>query len=358
MTGMKTSTCVLDPIPSHFIKDSLPVISTLITDIINSSLRSGSVPHSLKLAAVTPILKKPGHNPDIMSNFRPISNLPFLSKILEHIVATQLKAHLCSNDLLEPFQSGFRSKHSTETALLKVTNDILLDLTTAFDTINHTILLSRLESSLSITGTALSWLKSYLTDRQQFIHINKCASSTVPLSQGIPQGSVLGPLIFILYLFPLGNIMVSTSTAMLMMSSFISPPNPSPLATHSTLSNCLTIKSWMQTNFLKLNCDKSDLIIIGPKSLTKTTDSFCLTIDNSTLSPSPHSRNLGVIFDNNLSFEPSHQPNHQNCLLQPQEHCPTPPITLLLCCRNPHPRLHHLQNRLQHPLWHTIQNSK
>ena len=207
--------------------------------------------------------------------------------MLERTVATQLKAHLCSNDPFEPFQSSFRSKHSIETALLKVTNDILLsadpshltivillDLTAAFNTINHTILLSYLESSLTITGTALSWPKSYFTGRQQFIHINNCTSSTVRLSRGAPRGSVLGPLRFILYLFPLGNIIHHHGFHFHCYADdvqlYISTKSITP-ATHSTLFNCLiNIKSWVQTNFLKLNCDKSELIIIGPKSLTKT----------------------------------------------------------------------------------------
>lgn len=187
MAGIKISTCSLDPVPSNLVKDCLPAISPLISNTINSSFSYGFVPQILKLVAVTPILKKPGLNPDVTAIFQPISNLPSLSKTLEHDVATQLPSHLTSNALFEPFQSGFRSHLSTETALLRVTKDVLLsvdsghltillllDLTAAFDTICHAILLSRLESSLYITG--------------------------------VPQSLVLGPLLFIMHTLPLGNI--------------------------------------------------------------------------------------------------------------------------------------------------------
>ncbi len=320
MTGIKTSTCTLDPIPSKLIKDCLPVISPLIINLINASLSSGSVPQPLKLAAITPVIKKPGLDPDNPNNFCPISNLPFLSKILERVVASQLRTHLISNNLFESFQSGFRSKHSTETALLKVTNDlllsadsghltilILLDLTAAFDTINHTILLSRLEYMLHITGTALSWIHSYLTNRQQFISINNCTSSTAPLSQGVPQGSVLGPLLFILYILPLGQIIRQHGLQFHCYADdiqmYISTKNISN-TTHSKLSNCLNeIKSWMQTNYLQLNSEKSDIIIIDPTPHAKASHNFTLSFDNCTLSPSSHTRNLGIIFDTKLRFD-------------------------------------------------------
>uniref|UniRef100_A0A8C4ETH3 Reverse transcriptase domain-containing protein n=1 Tax=Dicentrarchus labrax TaxID=13489 RepID=A0A8C4ETH3_DICLA len=122
--------------------------------------------------------------------------------------------------------------------------------------INHTILLSCLKSSLSITGTALSWLQSYLTDRQQFIHINNCTSSTTLLSQGIPQGSVLGALLFILYLLPLGNVIRHHGLNFHCYANdvqFYISTKSITSTTHSTLSNCLTdINSWMDTNFLNL----------------------------------------------------------------------------------------------------------
>ncbi|XP_068561742.1 LOW QUALITY PROTEIN: uncharacterized protein [Cebidichthys violaceus] len=324
-----TPTCDLDPIPSTLIMACLPALRPHLLSIITSSLSTDSVPPALKLASVTPILKKPGLDPDIHNNYKPISNIPFLSKILERAVALQLKTHLSkqkhkqknldSNQLYEPFQSGFRSHHSTETALIKVTNDlllsddhslnilVLLDLSAAFDTINHFILLSHFKSSLHITGTALSWFKSYLSNREQFITINKFKSDTAPVSHGVPQGSVLGPPLFILYLLPLGDIIrhhglhfhcYADDTQLYFSTKSITP------TIHSTITNCLTdIKIWMQANFLKLNSDKSEIFIIGPKSLNKFQHNFSLCIGGNTVPASTHVRNLGIIFDQTLSYE-------------------------------------------------------
>ncbi len=111
----KSSTCQLDPLPTYLVKTCLSSLSDIVTDIIQSSLTSSVVPSSFKVAVIIPRLKKPGADPDNFANFHPISNLPFLSKILEKVVASQVHYHLLINSLFEKFQSGFRPLHSTET---------------------------------------------------------------------------------------------------------------------------------------------------------------------------------------------------------------------------------------------------
>ncbi len=146
--------------------------------IINSSSALGYVPKTFKLAAIKPLIKNPQINPKDLVNYRPISNLPFLSKILEKVVSSQLYSFFEKNGICEEFQSGFRPYHSTEAALIRVTNDllissdrgcisllVLLDLSAAFDTIDHNILLNRLEHFVGISGSALAWFKLYLSDR-------------------------------------------------------------------------------------------------------------------------------------------------------------------------------------------------
>ena len=160
--------CCLDPIPTPLLVSHLKDVIEPVTLIINDSLRSGIVPQCFKHAAVTPLLKKPTLCPEELNNYRPLSNLPFISKILEKVVFSQIFPHLEINDLLEFFQSAYRPFHSTETALINIFNDLLcaadagkvsvltmLDLSAAFDTIDHSILLERLKTTFGLYFTCV-----------------------------------------------------------------------------------------------------------------------------------------------------------------------------------------------------------
>ena len=177
------------------------------------------MPICYRKAVISPLLKKSNLDVNEFKNYRPVSNLPFLSKIIEKAVASQLNDHLNKNRLFEEHQSAYRKCHNTETALVKISNDlllsadnkdvsilVLLDLSAAFDTIDHCILLNRLRESFGLDGTVLNWLKSYLTERKQCVKIDNYFSSELHLPFGVPQGSVLGPLLYTLYTVPLGCI--------------------------------------------------------------------------------------------------------------------------------------------------------
>ena len=140
-----------------------------------------------------------------MNNYQPVSNLSFLSKVLEKVVVNQLNTHINSSNTSNQYQSAYRKFHSTETALLKIHSDILASMD-LFDTIDHTILLSRLDDWFGLIGKALNWFKSYLTGRCQRIRLGDCLSSKADLEFGVPQGSVLGHLLFTLYTTPLSSM--------------------------------------------------------------------------------------------------------------------------------------------------------
>ena len=188
--------------------------------MINLCLSEATFPSRYKHALVKPLLKKYNLPTEDLSSYRPISNLNFISKVIERILHTRLLSHLSSFPSIARFQSAYRPFHSTETALLRIQNDlllatnekkvsalILLDLSAAFDTIDHQILLDRLSSFYGITGSALDLLSSYLMNRTQSVNIDSFLTPKSPVPTGVPQGSVLGPLLFSLYTSPLSSIL-------------------------------------------------------------------------------------------------------------------------------------------------------
>ena len=322
--SMPKKSCELDPLPTSLMLDCLEVILPSITSIINTSLNSGCVPHEFKHAIVRPLLKKPNLDPENLKNYRPVSNLPFLSKVLEKIVLLQLTAHLVSNNLLEPFQSAYRKGHSTETALLSVTNDLLtasdsgrisilslLDLSAAFDTIDHRILLSRLRS-IGCTGMVLSWFDSYISERTQSVVLNNVHSTLCNLKHGVPQGTVLGPVLFTLYTMPLSDVLVDSGC---LYHSFADdtqlhrsalPPELSTLSYEVT--TCIhKVAGWMEQNKLKMNESKTDLLCVTSKPKLHEASEVLksgLLISGSNVHFSKTVRNLGVTLDSTLSMEP------------------------------------------------------
>uniref|UniRef100_A0A671UM61 Reverse transcriptase domain-containing protein n=1 Tax=Sparus aurata TaxID=8175 RepID=A0A671UM61_SPAAU len=283
---------------------------------MNCSLQMGVFPTAFKMAVVKPLLKKSNLDPNVFDNYRPVSNLPFLSKILEKLVFNQVNDFLNRNNILEKHQSGFRRNHSTETALVKILNDIrwnldnkkltvlvLLDLSAAFDTVDHHILLNRLSHLVSLSGSVLNWFCSYLTDRCFYVSMDTCSSGTHEIGCGVPQGSILEPLLFNLYMLPLGDVIRRHGISFhsyaddTQLYIAVSPDETDQI---DALLNCIVdIKSWMAVNFLQLNQDKTEVLVIGPEGQREK-----LFPKLQHFKPTQSVKNLGVIFDSELNFIP------------------------------------------------------
>lgn len=319
-----SKTCDLDPVPTWLIKKCCAELAPVITCIVNMSFNNAMVPSSFKHAIILPVLKK--IILDLLhKNYRPISNLAYMSKIMEKAACSRLLTHCKMNNLQEVLQSAYKEGHSTETALVKVHNDILmaldkkkvvclvlLDLSAAFDTVNHQILLHRLEHMLGLKEQALQWFESYLTGRDQRVVVKGETSKPFQLTCGVPQGSVLGPVLFTLYVSPLGDIVRKHGVEFHLYADdtqiYISlePANPdNHTASFSQLNRCVhDISNWMKTNKLKLNDDKTEIIMFGtPKQLEKI-HLETITIAGIELPIAKRARNLGVLMDANLTLAP------------------------------------------------------
>ena len=194
-----SKSCSLDPIPTSFVKSLLPVLLPTILTIVNRSLSESYMPCALKEAIVKPLIKKPSLDKENFKNYRPVSNLAYLGKLIESVSIEQIDAHLSTLGLHEPLQSAYTPNHSTETAIMRVTNDILcaldrgqcvylvlLDLSAAFDTIDHQVFVSRLQEDYGVTGGVTDWMESYLENRHQVVAISDILSNKGPLKYGFP----------------------------------------------------------------------------------------------------------------------------------------------------------------------------
>ena len=318
-----SKSCDLDPIPADLIKQSINEVLPIITEIINMSLKIGVMPDILKHALIKPLLKKLDLEL-INKNYRPVSNLSFLSKLIEGAVIEQYTNHLERNGIHDLHQSAYKKYHSTETLLTKVKNDIqikmdkgqvvmlvLLDLSAAFDTIDHSILLNRLEKRYGIRGTALHWFRSYLTNRTQSVIVNGMESDKRLLKYGVPQGSRLGPILFNAYIAPLSEIVrkhgiedekFADDEELIMAFSTNSHTDQDDA--RNLMNLCINdIRTFLKKNKLCNNSDKTEFLIIGTHQQLSKLNFDSIIVGDTTVHKTQHARNLGVMFDEHLSME-------------------------------------------------------
>ena len=327
--GMNKKHCTLDPIPSTIVGAALPALLPIVSKIVNRSLSEGFVPANLKEAVIRPSYKSSQLDPDELASYRPISNLSFISKVVEKCVADQLTAHIESNNLFSSVQSAYRSKHSCETATVKIFNDILiqldkkskvilvlLDLSAAFDTISHSKLLRRLQTDYGVTGKVLKWIESYLMDRTARVKIGSTESAPEKIEFGVPQGSILGPLLFILYTRDLERIAKMYDLSLHMYADdsqlYVSfAPNNYELVMKKVQQCVEHIQVWMTQNLLKLNADKTEIMILNNKWDKTTTPETVAVVHGEDTGVSSSAKNLGVIFDSELTMS-----NHVSKVVQ------------------------------------------
>ena len=303
----------LDGVSAKFLNDSAQTIFNQVTHIINLSINTSTVPSSLKCAKVVPLYKK--DNKFEVGNYRPVSILCSLSKILERVIYNQLEEYLVSNNLLYNFQSGFRSNFSTDTCLIHLTDHIkqeissgkyvgmvLIDLRKAFDTVNHEILCTKLKS-LGLNQSSVNWFNSYLTDRSQLVECNGTQSKPLSISCGVPQGSILGPILFNLYV----NDMESAVSCKLLLyaddSALIVSHSDTSFIEETLSTELENLSTWLVDNKLSLHLGKTESILFGSKRRIKKASSLNITCNGININSCSEVKYLGAMLDQTLSGE-------------------------------------------------------
>jgi len=335
ISNSKNKQSPLDPTPTWLIKKLSTTFSIIFGRIINCSLSNGIMPSSEKKAIVFPRLKKAGADVNVLANYRPISNLSYMSKLIERAVADQVFAFVELSGKLPVFQSAYRPFHSTETALVKIYNDlvlgvdkglivglVLLDMSAAFDTVDYSILLERLKKTFGIDGVVIEWFSSYLTDRTFSVKRGSNTSQSFTLTCGVPQGSILGPLLYLLYVAELSDIVLSLGISAHFYADdgqlYIAVKTSDVGTAKVNLCKCIeAVHGWCGSNRLKLNPDKTELIWFGSERiLNQCNIDLDVTVNGNVITHKHSVRDLGILLDENLNLNDHISQVSRSCTYQ------------------------------------------
>ncbi|XP_072050376.1 uncharacterized protein [Amphiura filiformis] len=321
---LSNKSCLLDQVPTWLLKENSTLFIPVLTNMINVSFTAGVFPTSLKQAIISPIIKKPTLDANTLQNYRPVSNIKAVAKIMEMAAATRLNEHINRNNLSEKFQSAYKPAHSTETALLRVKSDIasaidkqhavllvMLDLSAAFDTLDHVIFINRLRDTFYIKGNALNWFDTYLRNRSSRVCLSGTFSDNHIMEFGVPQGSILGPLGYNAYTHPIGELLRANGVCFHIYAddtqiyiSFDPRVDGACQLALKKLQSCVSeIKQWMTLNKLQLNEAKTEFFVAVSSGFAARLNNITLTLGNVTITPTKSLRSLGIVFDPPLSMK-------------------------------------------------------